>query len=229
MAELRRIATLVEHQSAEHSASFRHRDSEQGRRLWLEQAGGRLTLDPEMRSRVLTSAILFAPVAGEIPTPGLALWDEMWRRGAILQGWLRDIGDGGEVRPLPLTALAPDVVDALARFDLLVASREDMSAESSSPHDQAAALRRVFGRGPTLVVTDGADGLWLDTHLGGSHGTRRRHLAVPWRVGATSTVGAGDILAAFLMMALTDGPTSRDGWAEGAMQVVAEILEERRG
>jgi hypothetical protein len=229
VAELRRIATLVEHESAEHSATFRHRDSEHGRRLWLEQAGGPLTLDPEMRSRILTSAILFAPVAGEIPTPGLALWDTMWRRGAILQGWLRGVGDGDEVRPLPLAALAPDVVDSLARFDLLVASREDMSAEGGSPYDQVAALRRVFGRRPTMIVTDGGDGLWVDTHLGGSHGTRRRHIAVPWRVEATSTVGAGDILAAFLMMALADGATGRDRWPEGAMQVVAEVLEERRG
>jgi sugar/nucleoside kinase (ribokinase family) len=176
--------------------------------------------------RIFTRAVLYAPVADEIPLDALALWADR-ERAAILQGWLRSMDEGAEVRPLALGGLRPELVEALAQFDLLVASREDLLAEADAPVDQLAALRRVFGPSPALVVTDGADGMWLDMALVGAYPGLRRHLAVPWRVEAASTVGAGDILAAFLAMLPRETPTSNDHRAEDAMRVVAEVLEQR--
>jgi sugar/nucleoside kinase (ribokinase family) len=120
---------------------------------------------------------------------------------------------------LPLAALAAPLIGALSRFDLLVASREDLAADSDDPIEQLEALRRAFGPRPALVVTDGADGAWLDG---------AGHLPVPWRVDAASTVGAGDILAAFLAIGSPEPGGTLVAHIEAAMRAVAEILEEQR-
>jgi sugar/nucleoside kinase (ribokinase family) len=226
LAELHGLAALVENRSHEHSAAFRHREGPDGRRLSLDHLGGPVELDATASDRIFTRAVLYAPVADEIPLDALALWADR-ERAAILQGWLRSTDEGAEVRPLALSALRPELVAALSQLDLLVASCEDLLGEADAPDDQLAALRHVFGAGPTLVVTDEADGMWLDMALVGSYPGLRRHLAVPWRVQGASTVGAGDILAAFLALLPRDTPRSNDQWAEDAMRVVAEVLEER--
>jgi len=77
------------------------------------------------------------------------------------------------------------------------------------------------GSGPSLALTDGADGLWLNT------GASQQHVAAPWRVDGVSTVGAGDVLAAFMLIALADKHPLTEA-AELAMRVVAEELEERK-
>src|SRR4029453_13632251 len=138
----------------------------------------------------VTPAVLVAPIAGEISINELALLASVPFRAAILQGWLRTLEEGAEVRSLPLQALGAAATQALGRFHHLVASREDLLAESRDAREQLNALRRVFGDGPALVVTAGADGLWLDDR------TATHHLPVPRLVDAASTVGAGDVLAA---------------------------------
>jgi sugar/nucleoside kinase (ribokinase family) len=119
---------------------------------------------------------------------------------------------------LPLAALDAGLVDGLGRLDLLVASREDLAADDAEPRDQLAALRRRFGGKPDLVLTDGAQGVW----------TEEQHLPVPRTVTGVSTVGAGDILAAFMTAWSTDPTRSLADRARDAMHVVAEVLEERR-
>jgi sugar/nucleoside kinase (ribokinase family) len=227
MAELRSLVSVVESKMHDQTTAFRHRMGPNGRRLWLDHLGGRVQLDATARNRILTHAVLYAPVADEVQLEAMAVWPDR-RRGAILQGWLRSTAVAMEVRPTPLSALSLELIDALSHFDLLVASREDLLAESETPYEQLTVLRRVFGRRPELIVTDGAEGLWLDMRLGGPRKSLRRHFDVPWRVEAESTVGAGDVLAAFLMAPLGD-PRPTRAWVEGAMRVVAEVLEERRG
>jgi sugar/nucleoside kinase (ribokinase family) len=223
--ELRRLAIAVEATSADATATFTHREEAGRRTLGLGRRGGRLRVSG---SRLLSgmAAVLLAPVAGEIAADDLAPLDPTARRVAILQGWLRSLDEGTEVRPIRLGALASPLREALARFDLLVASREDLAAESDDPAQQLDALRRAVGPGPALVVTDGADGAWLDAPGSGQAGAR--HLRVPWRVGSASTVGAGDILAAFLAIGSVEPAGSLAAHTESAMRTVAEILEERR-
>jgi sugar/nucleoside kinase (ribokinase family) len=226
LAELRRLGQVVDFRIRDHSATFRHEETVGGRRLWLERTGGPVELDPDLRQWMRTRAVLYGPVLGEVPATQLAPSGDGVVASAILQGWLRSAEEGEQVRPLPLAALGSAVVDALAGFDLLVASREDLVAEAEAPRDQLAALRGVFGPRPHLIVTDGADGLWHDAPFAAPEG---RHHAVPQVVETTATVGAGDILAAILATSLHRAPQARDEWIAVAMRVVAEVLEARSG
>ena len=217
--ELNRLAVTASVGWADTTATFIHRESPDGRRLRLEGAGGRIRvahLDPGE-----ASAILVAPIADELATDDIARLDATPTRGAILQGFLRSFALDGAVEPLPLSALAPDLVAVLGQFDLLVASREDLLAEASQPSDQLVALRRRVGPRPELVVTDGVRGAW----------TERGHLPVPRRVDGVPTVGAGDVFAAFMLAGGWPRPASAAllrQRAERAMLVVVEVLEERR-
>jgi sugar/nucleoside kinase (ribokinase family) len=233
--ELRRLTAFLGTSIGQTTTTYRHRDGD-GRRLWLERIGGSLDLQADAAGRIRTLAILYAPVAAEVTTDALVVWDSRtWGRGAILQGWLRTIEDRTEVRPLPLSDLGADLVDALSRFNLLVASREDLLAEGGDPHDQLAAMRRRFGHAPTLVVTDGPNGVWMAMPNG--HGADEAwHIGVPWLVENVQTVGAGDIFAGFMLAGFmfgkelaTDVLDHRSAEAAAAMRVVAEVLEERRG
>jgi sugar/nucleoside kinase (ribokinase family) len=228
--ELRQLAVTVECAEVDATPIFIHRESPGGRRLWLERTGGRVRLAGP-QSRVEARAVLLAPVAGEIVPEDFALLDRSRTRGALLQGWLRTVGEDGEVHSLPLAAVEPGMLQSLMQFDLLVASREDLLGEASGPLDQLHALRLRVGDTPTLVVTDGPRGLWIG--LADVSGTAIPvHLPVPRLVEGVPTVGAGDILAAFMLAGDWPRPTG-SGFvrqrAELAMRVVAEVLEERRG
>jgi hypothetical protein len=228
--ELRRAAAWVECAEAEATITFRHRESKTGRRLWLERTGATLDHAVEIGARRSARAVLVAPVAGEINADSLHGWDRTWTRGAILQGWLRQAAADGEVQPLALAELPDEVIDALRRFDLLVASREDLRADASEPRGQLEALRVRVGDGPTLVVTDGADGVWIRAPAPSGQADVW-HLPVPWRVDGVESVGSGDIFAAFMLAG--EWPRSPDRpfiteRAELAMRVVAEVLEGRR-
>ena len=224
--ELRRLSALMESTPGGVTTTYRHRESAEGRRLWLERRGAAVLLPADAYGRIRTSAILYAPVAGEVGPEALTVWDDSWMRGAILQGWLRATDPSGEVRPQPLSALDGPLVEALSGLDLLVASREDLLAESDDPHRQLKSLRRTFGRRPMLIVTDGIEGVWLGT----AHRWRifePQHLAAPWTVEGASTVGAGDIFAAFMTMRSRDSTIGADQHAASAMRIVAEELESR--
>jgi sugar/nucleoside kinase (ribokinase family) len=218
--ELRGLASRVDSTEADATAIFIHRDSSEGRRLWMEHRGGPIRfagLDWVAAPR----AILVAPIADEVAADDLLGLDPAPTRGAILQGFLRSADPDGAIWPLPLTALAPQLVEALTQFDLLVASREDLAGEAAEPSEQLAALRRCVGARPQLVVTDGVNGVW----------TERDHLPVPGRVEGVPTVGAGDVFAAFMLAERWSRPPA-GGFlrraAEVAMQAVADVLEERR-
>ena len=214
---------------------YRHRETDGARRLWLEADTTPIRLPAEPVQRLPTSAVLFAPVAREIPAPVLQTWSNVRTRGAVLQGWLRHGVLGEEVAPIAPDALTDDVVTTLASLDVLVASREDLKAAADTPVVQLKALRGRIGRGPLLVVTDGAEGVWIDM------GNRPPHrVAAPSRVEGVPTVGAGDAFAALFLAHLAGaGPTrpgqrpdtrrGRDAAATYAMRAVAEMLESRRG
>ena len=221
LAELRGLAARVELTAADATATFIHRDGPgAARRLWLERRGGSIRLSEPGADT--PQAILVAPVADEIATEDLAGVRPGTTRAAILQGYLRSVAADREIRPLPLSALDPRLVAALSHYDLLVASREDLVAEANEPSDQLAALRRLVGPRPALVVTDGVRGVW----------TEDGHVSAPRVVAGVPSVGAGDIFAAFMLA---------DPWprsvpigllrlrAESAMLAVAEVLEERSG
>jgi sugar/nucleoside kinase (ribokinase family) len=215
--ELRGLAASVDWTDADATLTFMHREDAAGRLLTLERTGGRVQLDnADETSRART--VLVAPLAGEVGAAEIAWLEADRPRGAILQGFLRLADDDGAVRPLPLSALDPGLVDALGRFDLLVASREDLVADDSEPRDQMAALRARFGAKPDLVLTDGVRGVW----------TEEGHLPVPRTVTGVSTVGAGDVLAVFMTAWSTDPARSLADRARDAMRVVAEVLEGRR-
>jgi sugar/nucleoside kinase (ribokinase family) len=227
LTEMRAITRLLEVVGADETIRFRHRESPQGRRLWLECPGGSIVLSAEVERRLGMAAILFAPVAAEIDARILLTWDGSWRRGAILQGWLRRADEGAEVEPIRPDDLADELVAALASLDVLVASREDLLAAADAPFDQLHALRRRVGGSPMLIVTDGPDGVWIDD----GHG-EARHLSAPWRVEGVPMVGAGDAFAALFVAKLGASRSVRsevDAAAHEAMRGVAEILDERRG
>jgi sugar/nucleoside kinase (ribokinase family) len=168
-------------------------------------------------------------VADEVGADAIRVHDDVQPRAAILQGWLRTTAGDGEVIQLPLASLDQRRRDALATLDIVIASREDLAAEANSPSDQLAALRTALGGRPVLVVTDAINGLWLDVPRSPDGGGRQEQLSVPWRVDEVATVGAGDMLAAFLTMHAKDPPQGWRQHAAAAMQVVAEELEARAG
>jgi hypothetical protein len=220
LAELRRRCAFLESTAHRATPTFRHFEEPTGRRLWLECVGGPVIMDRFDAERVSFGAVLYAPIAGEIPLASLAAGGNPVPRAGILQGWLRTTDEGADVRPLSLASLDPAVVAELGTFDLLVASREDLVADAADPERQLSALRSAFGDGPALIVTNATDGLWLD------EGGAREHVPAPWIVEGAPTVGAGDILAAFLML-----PGAAGSWASRArtaMRVVAEDLEARK-
>ena len=231
VAELTRLTVQRDVAAWPDTATFVHREIEGGRRLQLERHGGPVPLSARDRERFRADAVLYAPVAGEIDADALRIWDESVPRGAILQGWLRASDADGAVSQLTLVSLGKSLREALGRLDLLVASREDLRAEAAAPYAQLTALRLAMGRTPVLVVTDGTDGLWIDHPGARTDPDRswRTHLAVPVLVEGAPTVGAGDILAAFLMMGARVPQQRWRAHAAQAMRIVAEELESRLG
>jgi len=229
LAELRELAALVDWSEQPATISFRHRDAPEGRRLWLGRRGDPVAPSSDTRDQVTAGALLFAPVAGEVPAE-LLTWDAGQRRAAILQGWLRSLEEGEEIQPLPLAAVPEPVTDALRDFDLLVASREDLLAEGADPRVQLEALRGAVGSGPTLVVTDGPGGAWIDVPPA-TGGGDPIHVAVPRRLEGVSSVGAGDVLTAFVLTGEWPRRPTTSFLVDRtrlAMAVVADVLEERR-
>lgn len=208
------------------TSTFRHREAAgRARRLWLEETGPRLAL-PDPSEWPPSRAILFAPIAGELPAAALAQRDAGMPRGVILQGWLRATNAEGEVTALALDRLDAAARDALARIDLIVASREDLVAEAAGAREQVRALRDSVGPRPALAVTDGVDGIWISAR--GDSTPERVEVATV--IAGVPTVGAGDIFAAWLL--LGDWPALPDQEflarrTRLAAEIVAEVLASR--
>jgi len=220
LEELRALAASVNSSLAESTATFLHRESSGGRRLRLERGGGQIRLANDL-SLDSPRAVLVAPIADEIAIEEIAHIPTRPTRGAILQGFLRSFSPSGGVVAVTLSELAPALATTLSEFDLLVASREDLAGEAAEPRDQLASLRRLVGSRPVLVVTDGINGLWIE----------HEKLPAPRVVEGISSVGAGDVFAAFLLAGWPKAAGAeflRDR-ARVAMLTVVEVLEERRG
>ncbi|HET7581294.1 MAG TPA: PfkB family carbohydrate kinase [Candidatus Limnocylindria bacterium] len=214
--ELRAVAAWSSVQALAASVAFRHREHGDSRDLvLLARPAAALRLPPDTPP---ARAILFAPVADELDA---AVFDSghAERRGAILQGWLRDLHPGVPVTPLHLRDVPDDVRLALEQVDLVLASRDDLLAMAPEPAAQLAAVRAVLGTKPVVVVTAGSAGLWL------SHGPRAVHVSAPRVVTGRATVGAGDMLAALMLAELSEGDPLAA--AERAMEAVADALAAR--
>ena len=218
LAELRDLASRLEASTSPASITFGHAETAAGRELVLERRGGRVPA----ASADAAAAVLFAPVADEIPASALAVGRGAIR-GAVLQGWLRSTEEGEPVRPQSITAVDAGLVAALAALDLVIGSSEDLRADGADPLAQVQALRATLGDRPPLVVTDGANGPWLDD------GSGPRHLPLGQQVDGVSTIGAGDMFAAFMLLALGGSVgASPMTAARSAHDQVAEVLLSRR-
>ena len=219
LAELHDLAVSVEASTSPASITFGHAETAAGRELVLERRGGA----GSAATADASAAVLFAPVADEVPASALALGRGAVR-GAILQGWLRSTAEGEPVRSRSVTAIDAGLVAALGALDLVIGSSEDLRADGADALAQLQALRTTLGDRPPLVVTDGAHGPWLDD------GSGPRHLALGQQVEGVSTIGAGDMFAAFMLLA--HGPARAAPISKrprrSAMDGVAEVLRSRR-
>jgi len=216
--ELRRLAVSAESSLASSTATFVHHETKAGRRLELVQLGGRIALSSLQPPSL---AVLLAPVADELAAADLTHLGGASIRGAILQGWLREVNRDGHVLPRLLRSIGPGPLAVLAGFDLLVASLEDLRADGASPDEQLDAMRRALGPGPALVLTAGSAGAWIDV------AGERAHLPVPRPVEGASSVGAGDVFAGLLLASgwpRPATPASVQSRVELAMRGVADLL-----
>jgi hypothetical protein len=225
LQELRRLGWLHAEPAAA-TVTFRHESSAGLRRLTLEVVPRQLVCPP---AAVAPAAVLYAPVAGELDANLGGQLHEGAFGAASLQGWLRRLEVGRAVEALPLGAVDSHLVARLRRMDLLVLSREDLAASSSSggANDQLDALRAVVGPDPLVALTDGMAGAYLDHH--GS----RMVVSAAAVVDEVPTVGAGDVFAALLAALLAVRPRPFDlaraaDAARAAADGVATMLEGRR-
>ncbi len=218
--ELRANAVLLRVRDAPFTIGFRHDVVDDQRRLILERPGTVLEAVPggELPAGTRVAAVLFAPVAGEVGSMILGVQPAGALRGAILQGWVRSLERGRPVRAIPLAAIPEAVAEQLGMLDLLVASVEDLAAEGSGePKELLSRLRARFGARPSLAVTDGRRGAWLD--IGGA----RFHVPPPTVVDSVLATGAGDVFAATLLVRLARGDPPRRGAAAAARIAAAYV------
>jgi sugar/nucleoside kinase (ribokinase family) len=224
---LDRLAALgaLVRQLAPATTTYRHEERDGVRVLVLEARSGRIGLD-RLRDVGRPDVALVAPIADEVPASLVErLRAEVAPRRTVLliQGWLRRLAEGEEVTALPLDALAPDQLRALAEADAVVVSTEDLVESPGDPFAQAAELRIRAGVRPILLVTLGADGYLLD-----DPGLDRVLASVPRRVvSGVPAVGAGDIFGASLAVHLARG-TRAAAAADLATEAVIAMLEARR-
>jgi sugar/nucleoside kinase (ribokinase family) len=170
------------------------------RRLVLESGAAPLAVVPADVAAMNAAAVLLAPIAGEVTSQAVRACATVPVRVAALQGWLRRLVPGEEIRPLAFDALDDDLSTALADLDALLASHEDLAAVALEPRRQVEELRSHFGPRPLLVVTAGGDGAWLDSDV-----TGLRHLSTVRLRRGIPTLGAGDAFAALLAVELGAG------------------------
>ncbi len=225
--EIRELVAVVQVDAVERSIGFEHAEGPTGRQLRFTGSGRRLECAP---LAIRPSFVLYLPVADELAVDLAGQSYPGARCGAVLQGWLRRLEAGRSVRPLPLRSLPAALVEQLRGFELLLASREDLAADGADPPTQLHAMRARFGSHPTLIVTDGIDGAWLDAG-GLTRSEPAWRVAVARRIDGVSTIGAGDVFAAGMMVGLPAAPASHaelSRQVKTAMALVATMLEGRR-
>ncbi len=218
LAELGRMA-VVHAEAAPSTIAFRHELSGEVRRLVLLDPGRALACPAQP---IRPAAVLYAPVAAEI---GVELAGQEFpgsMSGAVLQGWLRSLEPGREVRGLPLSTLDPALVARLGRLALVCVSVEDLAAERAvGPEALLDRLRDTLGSAPLIALTDGARGAWIDERAA------RRRILPPRVVEGVDTTGAGDAFAAMLLVGLASGDHPFHAAAMAAGEV-SRFLRRRR-
>ena len=205
------------------ATSIRFAIHEEGghRRLVLEAAGVALAVTSAEVATMKSRAVLLAPIAAELAPAALRACASVPTRVAALQGWLRRLVPGEDVRAMPLDALGAELAAELAEVDAVVASDDDLAAVAQEPPEQVSALRAHLGPRPLIVITAGGAGAWLDHPAIGLH-----QLPAGRRIEALSTIGAGDAFAALLTVGLGRGlgPMAAIG---SAMRGAADYLQAR--
>lgn len=178
----------------ETATTFENVYTPDGRVQYLRGAAQPITLDAIPEAWRRCDVALLAPVAREL-APDLAHGLSARVLGVAPQGWLRQWGEDGRVRPGPLDSAA---LAALPRLSALILSGEDLTGPGASPEAQATAARTLAQWSrlvPLLVVTRGPEGadLWHDGAIERFSGYPAREL---------DPTGAGDVFAAAFLCAL---------------------------
>lgn len=218
MGELRR-------QPSVNTTTYRHDERDGVRVLVLEARSD--ALRPEVLAGLSAPDVaLVAPIADEVDprlVERLRAEVEPSHVVMLIQGWLRRLEGGAEVRPLPLDALRAEQRAVVAQAETIVVSTEDLVEEPGDPFAQAARLRSTVGPGPIIVVTLGTEGYLLD-----DPSLDRVVASVPRRVvTGVPMVGAGDTFGAALAVNLVRGMSARRA-ADRATDRVIAVLEGRR-
>jgi len=151
-------------------------------------------------------AVLLGPVAGEVP-PQMASLFAGRRLGACAQGWLREVGPDGAVRPRSPSCWQGEAV--LEHAWALFISDEDLP-----PEEAPAALEGWSRRVPVLAFTRGEKGAEV------CYRGEWRHIdAFPART--VDPTGAGDVFAAAFLIAAQEGA---DVWGAARFASAAASL-----
>lgn len=181
---------------AEHTTQFVNLYQDGRRRQRVEAIAEPLTcaqLLPEWRSAPI---VHLAPLVAEVD-PALVDCFPSAFIGVTPQGWMREIGDQGDVHAVPWASAER----VLARADATVFSEEDV------PDQRLIAEYAALAR--TLVVTRGERGATV-YHRGVAH-----HSPAFQSKGEVDPTGAGDVFAAayFLQLHRTGDPIASADWA----------------
>ena len=215
----------VARQPALSTTTYRHSERD-GRRVLVFECGT-APIGPEGLAQAPRPRVaLLAPIGDELPA---ATVDRLRAELApeltvlLIQGWLRRLVPGEEMRALPLDELDADLWRAFSEADAIVLSTEDLAGPPADPFAQAADLRRRLGPKPVLVLTLGTEGYVLDDPA-----LDRVLASVPRTVvTGVPTVGAGDTFGAGLAVHLGRGEDASTA-ARAASEWVIRVFESRR-
>jgi len=157
------------------------------RRQYVRSQGPILTADMLPLHWRETPVVLLGPVIGEVDT-SLAQCFPAALLGVSAQGWLREVGPDGQVRPLP-----PRLEGTLRNASVLFVSDEDLPAEKTRE-----TVNAWGGLVPTLCFTHGQRGAEV------CHQGEWRHIdAFPAEV--QDPTGAGDVFATAFLVRFHEG------------------------
>ncbi len=212
-------------QPVPHTTVYRHEARDGERVLVLEALAEPIAVNG-LRDLGRPDVALVAPIASEVSpalVDGLRAELNPDRIILLIQGWLRRLVTGEEVRALALNTLSAAQERVIAAVDAIVVSTEDLVEARGDPFSQATELRRRVGPRPILVVTLGTEGYLLDDPA-----LDRIVASVPRRVvTGVSANGAGDTFGAGFAINLAHGVSPLEA-ADLATELVIRVLEARR-